>query len=506
MLTLTLLTIPFLLYAGLKLYEIYSVRRIYRVGGVGEPYLQTLGIFSMLKTYITTGTEETTTKQLENYKKFGRQTGIYHTFFGPFNYINLTDPEAQKKVMTNSKLFPKFQLTYSENSSPSYRFFGKNLAFMEGEEWQRNRHFFYPISYNVEKFYDTFETHIKNCVTKWDEQFDKQRQDKPVTVYAQHDLTKLFLDILGETVLGVKFNAKDDQIAGVIESYRFFAENLFQPVRAFIPILNKLPTKYNKQVEMHVKRFDGFLYSIIEEARHTIQTGVDKNSILDLIILDEKNLAPTNKQIRDAVVTAIINGHDTTSSAVGFGLYSLAKHQHIQQKLYEELCTITIHNDLSEPMSGSESADFYDQLIQLKYLDWFFKENIRMYPPSGSVLPREAAKDTVLCDYFIPKGTMINVSIISPCHSDAYFGDDVDEFKPERWSDSGNIPEYAYKPFGSGSRKCPGYRFSMIEQKLFFYTVLKKYKIELEKGYQFESFSKFLNHMPYDFKIILTKR
>ena len=61
-----------------------------------------------------------------------------------------------------------------------------------------------------------------------------------------------------------------------------------------------------------------------------------------------------------------IAGYDTTSSAITHSIYYLSQNKDIQQKLYEELTTV---------------SDFsYENLNQLKYLNAVIDETLRLAP------------------------------------------------------------------------------------------------------------------------------
>jgi cytochrome P450 len=50
------------------------------------------------------------------------------------------------------------------------------------------------------------------------------------------------------------------------------------------------------------------------------------------------------------------------------------------------------------------------------------------------------------------------------------FGDDADEFRPERWYDPKLRPIWNFLPFGGGPRVCPGQQFALTEAG---YTVVR---------------------------------
>jgi cytochrome P450 len=96
---------------------------------------------------------------------------------------------------------------------------------------------------------------------------------------------------------------------------------------------------------------------------------------------------------------------------------------------------------------------------------------LRLYP----VIPRNvrtALRDTYLplgggpdgqSPIFVQKGQNITFDIYSMHRRADIYGDDVDEFKPERWETI--KPGWGYLPFGGGPRICIGQQFAMTEAR-----------------------------------------
>jgi len=71
---------------------------------------------------------------------------------------------------------------------------------------------------------------------------------------------------------------------------------------------------------------------------------------------------------------------------------------------------------------------------------------------------------------------------------DARYFDEPDKFNPDRWTDefTGQLPKYAYFPFGGGPRSCIGNTFAMMEIILALATIGQKFKLSLVKDHQVE--------------------
>lgn len=87
-------------------------------------------------------------------------------------------------------------------------------------------------------------------------------------------------------------------------------------------------------------------------------------------------------------------GVDTTSAAVSFVLYNLAKNPDKQQTLREEILKI---------LPSKESKLDTKSLDNVPYLRAVIKESLRMYPVTNGNL-RALKQDIVLQGFQIPKG------------------------------------------------------------------------------------------------------
>ena len=102
--------------------------------------------------------------------------------------------------------------------------------------------------------------------------------------------------------------------------------------------------------------------------------GVKKKiALLDLLLQSKIDGQPlSDNDIQEEVDTFMFEGHDTTTSAISFAFYNIAKYPEIQQKIYEESRSV-LGDDLMKSVSLS-------QLNELNYLELFIKENLRLYP------------------------------------------------------------------------------------------------------------------------------
>lgn len=177
--------------------------------------------------------------------------------------------------------------------------------------------------------------------------------------------------------------------------------------------------------------------------------------------------------LRSIFLTFNSAGWDTTSSTVTYTLYTLVLYPDVQQRLYEELQTIT-------------KADLtFDGVKKLPYLDAVVNETLRLYP-TVPLNQREAAEDDTLPDgTFIPAGTTIYFSPWFMGRHNPVFGDDRSTFRPDRWLTMAHRPSaYDFPVFNAGSRICPGMNMALIEAKIFVATIVARFHLAMQEGEQ----------------------
>ena len=145
--------------------------------------------------------------------------------------------------------------------------------------------------------------------------------------------------------------------------------------------------------------------------------------------------------------------------------YHLARDPSIQAKLQKELDdhfgTLPSSHDLDEAQIPT-----YEQIKNLPYLEAVLYETLRIHSTSGIGLPRVVSEGglTVLGKTF-PEGTVLSVPTFSLHRNTQAWGDDVDEFRPERWLD-GKVDHSemlkSFNPFSFGPRFVYDYTCSLI--------------------------------------------
>lgn len=191
-----------------------------------------------------------------------------------------------------------------------------------------------------------------------------------------------------------------------------------------------------------------------EAVRYREKVDVEKQSGAEVhekyVFLQELAKATKDKRrLRDELLNVLLAGRDTTASLLSNMWFVVAKRPDVFDKLRREV-EDTLHGDLPT----------YEQLRNMKYLKYCLNESLRVHPvvPGNS---RLCIRDTVLplgggpnqnAPLFVPKGTIVVYHPYALHRRKDLYGEDADEFKPERWEHL--RPGWEYLPFNGGPRIC----------------------------------------------------
>jgi len=177
-----------------------------------------------------------------------------------------------------------------------------------------------------------------------------------------------------------------------------------------------------------------------------------------------------DEDIRNEMVTFVLAGHETTSTALTWACDLLAVEPERQARLAEE----------AESVLGGRAA-MPEDLARLRYASLVFNEALRLYPPAP-LFGRRVQEPVRLGDYDLPVGATVLLSPYVTQRDSANF-EAPEDFRPERWElGSNTLPKFAFFPFGGGAKMCIGEPLARTEGVLILAELMRRYEFESVSG------------------------
>lgn len=136
------------------------------------------------------------------------------------------------------------------------------------------------------------------------------------------------------------------------------------------------------------------------------------------------SLEMTEDLIAAQVLVFFVAGFETSSSATSFTLHQLAFYPEEQQK---------VQTDIDRALAKYTNKLCYDAIKEMTYLEWAFKEGMRIFPSIGYLL-RECARPYAFPELNLTIDKRVRIVIpLQALHNDPKYFKDPEVFRPERF-------------------------------------------------------------------------
>ncbi|GAA6020392.1 hypothetical protein JCM10207_002092 [Rhodosporidiobolus poonsookiae] len=331
-------------------------------------------------------------------------------------------------------------------------------------------------------------------------------------------LSALTLDVIGLAGFGYKFDTLSANSSTLSNSWQCMSARVSSkptPIKLLLTLL--ILTLKHVGRRFDVERFipnervqsDRRLLQALEEESRRIM--VDKQKVVeaegkesmdeskDLIAIllranwGEAKAPLSPEELRAALTTFLLAGHETSSNQVSWALYYFCRTPRVHDKLREEVRAAQADGELD-----------WTAIDKLEYLDAVVHEILR-FEPVAPTARREATTDDVLplskpvqsatdpsksiSSVPIKKGQQLFLPVYAVHRNPDVYGEDADEFRPERWLETDEEGHkkikgtgmYGVMTFLNGPRGCIGYRLAIMEVKIMLALLLSKFTFSLRE-------------------------
>jgi cytochrome P450 len=278
--------------------------------------------------------------------------------------------------------------------------------------------------------------------------------------------TELFL---GQSTHSLKtLLAKQHQQGGTNHDDEDSFDHAFERMLAILGTRMRLRSLYwlygNAELNKCIKTLHAFVDSAIDAADQARKQGCSqvRYDFLDTL----RTRCSDRAEVREQVLGLLAAGRDTTASLTAWTFYCLVRHQRVYKKLRDTILATF------GPYSAATGQNVtFEKLKGCAYLQHVLNETLRLH----SVVPfnsRCAVRDTTLpvgggpdgtMPVFVPKGMEVNFSTHVLHRRKDLWGEDADEFVPERWAEKRPGTTWQYVPFNGGPRICIGQQLALTE-------------------------------------------
>ncbi|XP_019193505.1 PREDICTED: cytochrome P450 CYP72A219-like [Ipomoea nil] len=429
----------------------------------------------------------------ESIQKHGKNSFVW---LGTIPMVIITDPDHVKEVLSKHN-------TFQQNlADPVVYKLSQGLLKYEGDKWSKHRKIANP-AFQLEKLKHMVPAMYKICsemVGRWEEIVSRNESGE-LDVWPE--LKTIAVNVISLTAFGISYETG----RRLFELQHELAEHASELRHSvYIPGGRFLPTKKNRRMNGIDKEINTVLKRIIEKRIGAMKEGEEaSNNLLDMLLESNfKEMKHHGNQEFGMSIEDIISecklfylaGQETTSDLLVWTMILLSRNQEWQELAREEVMHVF----------GDDKPDF-DGLNRLKIVTMILNESLRLYPPVPTLI-RIVKEDAKLGNLSLPAGVRLLVPIIFLHHDPEMWGEDANEFNPERFREGvskATNGKACYLPFSGGPRICIGLNFAMVEAKTALSCILRRFSFKLSPSYAHAPYTGLTTNPLYGAPLILQK-
>lgn len=426
--------------------------------------------------------------------------GKYKTYrlLNPFrNEIYTAEPTNVEYILkTNFDNYGKGLYNYHNLKD----LLGDGIFTVDGEKWRKQRKISsHEFSTKMLRDFSTFifrknAAKVANIVSE------------AATSNTKLEIQDLLMKSTLDSIFQVAFGTELDSMCGSNKEGKIFADafdiaseltlyryvDIFWKMKKFLNIGSEATLRKKTAIlnEFVIK----LINTRIQQRKNLKDDSVRKQGDILSRFLQVKEYDST--YLRDIILNFVIAGKDTTAATLSWFMYMLCKYPEVQEKAAKEVREATNTKGISSCTEFVSSVT--DEAIEkMNYLHATLTETLRLYP----AVPVDAkicfSNDTLPDGYSVKKGDMVAYQPYAMGRMKFIWGDDAEEFTPERWLDENGIfqPESPFKftAFQAGPRICLGKEFAYRQMKIFSAVLLGCFRFKLNDEKKYVTYKTMIN-------------
>ncbi|MFC4293214.1 cytochrome P450 [Sphingorhabdus arenilitoris] len=359
--------------------------------------------------------------------------------FGPFRAYLLNSPEYIHHVLAkNASNYDKKTRSVAQIKETC----GDSLLSANKPAWQRQRRLIQPVFQPkyLETILPAIDVELDLMLDRWRQ---CEREGRPVNIVAE--MLHLMIRAAAKMLFSSSVDARriEDALAIILD-------DTWRRLQAPVDPSFISPHFHRRSFKRAKAEIDSVILAILRERR---DSGGNQDDLLARLLTAheaEGDMRLSDAELRDAAVTLLLAGHETTANALSWAFYLIARSA----------------PGIAAPYSPAQ----------------IFAETLRLYP-SIWIMERRAVGPDHIGGYHIERGSMM---LMSPyvLHRHPHLWDRPDEFDPGRFHDDGSDKgaKGRYIPFGIGKHKCVGLHMANMVAHRVIQSVTQLFQLKLCDG------------------------
>ncbi|EJD40936.1 cytochrome P450 [Auricularia subglabra TFB-10046 SS5] len=428
------------------------------------------------------------------------------------NVVHVVDPDVLLDVVARRTEFPKPSEFYK-----IVEVYGRNVVTTDGSEWVRYRKITGPpfSEKNNHLVWTSALEQVSQLIAGMTSLSPSPKTSSNSTGWVlshlQRDMKTIALHVISAAAFGVHlpFLAADagSQVPDSVWTHQefddfgpkpapghalTFAQSIHTLLRYLIPVmvipkalLRAVPIPAWRSAYAAYSEFRDYILLLAQRSKGITQASSEHENLLRALVSRNSDEAVGDRLSDDEVLAHmfvfVLAGHETTANALSYAIINLALQQDAQAWFLEQL-----DEQLAACNAGPVQDWDYSAIFgNLPAVICLMNETLRLYPTVAGV-PKWSADASVALHWdgrkcVVPPKTPIVFNTIALHRSPALWGEDVSQFRPQRWMEK-QPRKGQFMAFSEGARACLGKKFAQVEFVAVITALFARYRVEIDCG------------------------